>query len=419
VPPFATAAEMSDPSIAEFPELIAISTAAAVAILIALAAMACALIFRIRMLIPTDLPDARATLILPATGRLQGLADLFEDLRNQTLRPARLIVAVESYDDPAYARVATLAPDYPDLAIELVVAGVSGERAQKCTNILAGLARLRADDAYVVLFDADIRPQPWWLSGLVGPLVAGRADIVNGYRWQVPQHISFATVVVAAIDRGAAVLLRLGGIAAIWGGSMAFTREALAALDLPALLARAATEDGVIGLKVDALGLRLMVRRGLRLPTPLGGTALAAWRFARRQYQLLRIYRPGAWLLVCGVCTADLLARIILVLAAFTVDGAGERIAIAALILAGFLGSVTVELRSSIGRRLGSADPAGLRLANHLLVWSFLPAIMLHVSAIVAGWIYSPIVWAHVRYRIDRQGRVVSAVRLPHPAAPR
>src|SRR5260370_30252948 len=142
---------MSDSSVTDLPGLIAVSTAAAVAILIALAALTCALVFRLRMLIPTEAPDARVTLILPATGSLPGLADLFEALRGQTLRSVRLIIAVESRDDPAYARIADLAQDFPDLAIELVVAGLSGERAQKCTNILGGLQRLVAEDAYVVL----------------------------------------------------------------------------------------------------------------------------------------------------------------------------------------------------------------------------------------------------------------------------
>jgi len=45
------------------------------------------------------------------------------------------------------------------------------------------------------------------------------------------------------------------------------------------------------------------------VPTPLGGSLLSLWRFARRQYQLVRLYRPGVWLLACGVCTVDLLAR--------------------------------------------------------------------------------------------------------------
>ena len=412
-------AEMSDPSLTDLPGLIAVSSAAAVAILIALAALTCALMFRIRMLIPIEVSDARVTLILPATGPLPGLADLFAALRGQTLRPARLIIAVESPDDPAYARVAHLARDFPDLAIEMVVAGLSGERAQKCTNILAGLQRLGAEDAYVALLDADIRPQPWWLAGLVGPLVAGRADIVNGYRWQVPQRISLATVTGAAIDRGIAVLLRLGSVRAVWGGSVAFTRLALAALDLPVLLARAATEDGMIGTRAQALGLRVVTRHGLRLPTPLGGSLLSLWRFARRQYQLVRLYRPGVWLLACGVCTADLLARAILVFAVFFSGAPAARIAILALFALGLSGSITAELRFAIGRRLGVADPVRLVLAHHALVWSFLPAAAFHASAIWAGFFYSPIVWAHVRYTVDRHGRVLDAVRSPYPTRPR
>jgi len=409
---------MCDAPVTDMTILLPVSLAAAVAILIALAALICALVFRTRMLIPGEVPDARVTLILPATGPLPGIADLFEELRGQSLRPARLIVAVESEADPAYARVARLKPAYPDLAIELIVAGVSGERAQKCTNILAGLQRLGAVDVYVVLFDADIRPQPWWLAGLIGPLAAGRADIVNAYRWQVPQRTSLATVIGAAIDRGIAVLARIGSNAAVWGGSVAFTRAALDALDLPRILARAVTEDAVIGLEAEALGLRVVTRRGLRLPTPLSGGLVSLWRFTRRQYQLVRLYRPRLWLLASSICTADLLARTTLIIAAFAADAAAARIAVAALVALGLLGSITAELRFAVGRRLGVADPLRFMLAHHALVWSFLPAAAFHASAIWAAFYYSPIVWAHVRSTVERPGRVVGAARSPHSSRP-
>ena len=399
--------------------LLPVSLAAAVAILIALAALLCALVFRTRMRIPGEVPNARATLILPATGALPGITDLFEALRGQTLAPARLIIAVESEDDPAYARLASLEEAYPDLSIELIVAGISDERAQKCTNILAGLQRLGAEDAYVVLFDADIRPQPWWLAGLIGPLAADRADIVNGYRWQVPQRTSLATVIGAAIDRAIAVLLRIGANAAVWGGSVAFTRAALDALDLPRAMARAVTEDAMIGLEAEALGLRVVTRRGLRLPTLLSGSLVSLWRFARRQYQLVRLYRPRFWLLAGSVCAADLLARMTLVIAAFAADAAAARIAIAALVALGLAGSITAELRFSVGRRLGVSDPLRFVLAHHALVWSFLPAAAFHASVIWAAFHYSPVVWAHVRYTVDRRGRVVGAVRSPYSTKPR
>ena len=68
-------------------------------------------------------------------------------LSAQSLQPHRLIVAVESAADPAHPRVAALAQHYPRLNIELIVAGLSSLRSQKCTNLLAALARLRPDDA--------------------------------------------------------------------------------------------------------------------------------------------------------------------------------------------------------------------------------------------------------------------------------
>jgi len=119
--------------------------AGAVALGIALTAAGCAVAFRLRMLVPNEIPDARPTLILPATGPLPGLEALFDALLGQTLAPGRMIVAVESPADPAFARVSKLAARYPALPVELVIAGISSERAQKCTNLLAALARLGRD----------------------------------------------------------------------------------------------------------------------------------------------------------------------------------------------------------------------------------------------------------------------------------
>ena len=395
--------------------LLGVAVAAAIALLGAVAALCFATLFRRQMLIPDGVPEgARVTLILPATGRLPALRGLFEDLRRQTLRPARLIVAVESRDDPAYRRIAEEAPHFPELPVETVVAGASAERAQKCTNLLAAFARLVPEDEYVVSFDADIRPQPWWLAALVGPIAAGRADIVNGYRWEVPQRVSLPIVIVAAIDRGIAVMLRVIDMAAVWGGSVAFSRPALDRLDLPRLMAHAAAEDGVIGLAAEALGLRVLFRRGLRLPTPLDGSFRQLWGFARRQYQLGRMYRPGMWVMVCAFCMADLATRAAVVAAALAAPGAARWVALAALLLLGTLGSLTVLQRQGVSRRLGVDDPPAFVVAQLALVWSFLVAPAFHAAAVWAGFFYSPMVWAHVRYRVDRHGRVLSAVRLPY-----
>ena len=380
--------------------------AAAVAVFYSLSSVALALLFLTRMRILDGRLSASVALVLPATGALPGLEDLLAALTAQSLRPRRLIVSVEAREDPAYRRVAALAEHFPQLDVELVVAGLSPLRSQKCTNLLAALAQLDADDEYIVLLDADIRPQPWWLAMLVAPLAAGRADLVNGYRWPVPTRMSLGTVLVAAIDRAIAVLPRLRRTRPAWGGSLAFTRNALAALDLPNTIGRALTEDLPIGDRAARAGLRVLTRRAIRLPTPLAGSFRDVWRFARRQYQLIRLYRPGLWCFAAFVVTTDLTARIALL---SSVLGWGATLPVL-LVLAG-LGSTATEIRLAIGRKLGVTDGICFRLAQHLLVWTILPAPMFHASVIWGGAVTSPVVWRHVRYVVDKTGRVIDVTR--------
>lgn len=382
---------------------------AGVVVFYSVSAIALAVLFITRLQIFDDRPSTRVNLILPATGALPGLENLLGALAAQSLRPSRLIVAIESCDDPAHARVAALAESYSGLNIEIVVAGLSPLRSQKCTNILAALARLDRDDAPVVLLDADIRPQPWWLATLIAPLAAGRADVVNGYRWPVPATLTVGNVLAAAIDRAVAILPRLRQARPIWGGSLAVTRRALDILDLPHTIGRTLTEDLPIGDRAAETGLRVLTRRSIRPPTPLGGSIADVWRFGRRQYQLIRIYRPGLWSFAAFVVTTDLVSRAALLL--FLPDW---RLVLAMILVIAGLGSIGTEIRLAIGRKLGTPDRIGFRLSQHLLAWAFLPAQIFHASVIWGGVVSSPVVWRHIRYRVDGAGRVIEVARRPY-----
>jgi len=382
---------------------------ATVSVFYSLWAVALALLFAARLQIPMDRLSVRATLILPATGHLPGLEDLLTALTVQSLPPFRMIIVVESREDPAYERVAAIAGRYPQLNITLVVAGLSPLRSQKCTNLLAALAQLEADDAYIVLLDADIRPQPWWLSSLVAPLAAGRADLVNGYRWPVPAILSPGTVLAAAIDRAVAVLPRVTQSRPIWGGSLAVTRHAIEILDLPSTIGRTLTEDLPIGDRAAESGLRVLTRRTIRPLTPLDSSIRDLWRFGRRQYQLIRLYRRGLWRFAAFVVTTDLLARIAL-LSAMAASG----LALAAILTVAALGSIAAEVRITIGSKLDAADRMSFRLAQHLLVWAILPVPVFHASMIWGGFVTSPVVWRHIHYVVDRTGRVIEVSRRPY-----
>ena len=100
------------------------SVAAAVAVFYSLWSVALAVLFFARLRVQNDRLSTSVALVLPATGTLPGLEDLLASLTAQSLRPGRLIVSVESREDPVYPRVAALAECYPQLKIQLVVAGL-------------------------------------------------------------------------------------------------------------------------------------------------------------------------------------------------------------------------------------------------------------------------------------------------------
>jgi cellulose synthase/poly-beta-1,6-N-acetylglucosamine synthase-like glycosyltransferase len=381
----------------------------AFALFYSLGSLALALLFAARLRIPEDRVSAPVTLVLPATGLLPRLEDLLNALTAQSFPPRRVIVAVESRDDPAHARVAALTGRYSSLNIELVVAGLSPLRSQKCTNILAALEKLDTDDAHIVFLDADIRPQPWWLAALVAPLAAGRADVVNGYRWPVPTTLAPGTVIATAIDRAMAILPRLSQTRTIWGGSLAVTRRALEMLDLPNTIGRTLTEDLPIGDRAAETGLRVLTRRAVRPATPLSGSFRDLWRFGRRQYQLIRLYRPGLWSFAAFVVSTDLITRIFL-LAYLTSWKPG----LAAVSVVALLGSIATEIRLAIGKKLGATDVIGFRLSQHILAWTILPAVAFHASVIWGGLVTSPVRWAHICYIVDRTGKVIDVARQPY-----
>ena len=385
--------------------------AAAIAVFYSLWSVALAVLFAARLRIPEDRLATRVTLVLPVTGVLPGLEDLLAVLSVQTLKPRRMIVAVEASDDPAFGRVTTLAERFSGLNIELVVAGLSPLRSQKCTNILAALARLDPDDTHVVLLDADIRPQPWWLAALVAPLAAGRADIVNGYRWPVPTKLTLGSALIAGVDRAIAVLPRLRQTRTIWGGSLAVTRQALHILDMPTTIERTLTEDLPIGDRAAQTDLRVLTRRAIRPPTPIDGSLGDLWRFARRQYQLIRLYRSGLWRFAAFVVTTDLIARI-----AVLSSLVNARAALIAILVLACLGSIATEIRLAISRKLGISDGIGFRASQHLLAWTLLSGPLFHASVIWGGIVTSPVVWRHVRYLVNRTGQVTGVARRPHPS---
>jgi cellulose synthase/poly-beta-1,6-N-acetylglucosamine synthase-like glycosyltransferase len=369
-----------------------------------------AILFLRHLHLPKVHRSGLVTLILPLTGKAPGLKELLGALDAQSLAPRRLIICVESTEDPAY-RCATALSDGVSFPIEIVLAGAARRCAQKCTNQIAGLQRIDARDEAVVFLDADILPPRWWLSALVSPLLDGSADVVSGYRWPIITTVVPATLLgaqmVASIDRAVALLPRLSGFDIVWGGSLAFSAQAMSKLQLGLTLATTLSDDCTLGEYAAARDLRVLTRRALLVPTPVISGLVCGWRFARRQYQIIRLYRPRLWWLAATVLTVRLGAWACL----FThLDFFWARPALIALIMMSLAGFV---LHLLVAQRLGFTDRVGVRFGQGLLALLKPLVDLFHWTAILAAFAFRTIRWGHIVYRITGPNNITIRSRIP------
>ncbi len=338
--------------------------------------------------------EGRVTLLLAVTGRTAGLEALFAALARQTLRPRRMLVAVESAGDPALAQVRELAPRLP-FPVEEVVAGLDGTRSQKATNMIAALARVDAQDDALVLLDADILPQATWLSWLATPALNGAADLVTGYRWHALDGAGPGRHLVGWLDRSLALGPRFVAAGLVWGGSVAISRDALARMDLPRALSRTFSTDGAISRRARDLGLRVLTRRAVLLPTPPEGGDREALAFKTRQLQIVHVYVPRLWVWLGEVLHAEALALPLLVMAL-----AGNGMAWGFVAALAALGLVRAAIHDHVARAIGVRDGPVARVAQ-ILLGALVPVTAPAVAALFWTSARTRVIrWRHVDYEV-------------------
>lgn len=364
-------------------------------------------LLKLRRFIPASEPAP--TLILPLTGTCPGLGRLIEALNAQTLQPRRLLICVESPEDPAHARTRSI-EGLARFPVDLVVAGLAVDQGQKCRNQQAGLDRLDGRDTLIVLLDGDILPQPSWLGQLIEPVVSGGFDIVSGHRWQCVARHRLGAHLIASIDRALTIVPRLefGFAGVVWGGSTAMSRRSAERMDLRRTLARTLSDDLSIAQSAAAAGLRTVTRGSLLVPSPTELAFVPAWRFARRQYQIVHLYRPLLWWLaftVIGLRIAGYAAALFLALE--------DVIGLLALSALAGLGLLKQYLTGEFARRAGHPDPASVRCVQLFFgLLQVLPDIF-HLSVILGAARIRLVHWGHIAYEIAGPGDIRVKERTP------
>ena len=323
------------------------------------------------------------------------------------LGDGRLLVAVESRDDPAAAPVARAAA--ADGRVCLVVAGRAAGRGQKVHNLLAALERLRPGDRSVVFADADLVPAPDWLGQLLRPISTGRADLTSGYRWILPDDGHLASRLAALMDWSVATVGRSRRWNLAWGGSTALARGTLDRIDLPRRWSGALLDDLVLTAAARDAGVAVHAPHQVLVPSPVrhGWRSLGA--FGRRQYLLVRVHAPLHW----WVAGATLAVPVAGAVAAPAAGWPGIATLAAALVLQ----QVRASLRVAVARRVLPPDAA--RRSAVLMArdrWLLPAAHLLHLAIWLSSAAGRTMDWAGTRYRLHAPDRVEVLGRPGDPA---
>ncbi len=221
----------------------------------------------------------------------------FGRLRHQAYPDYRIIAAVESEEDPAFAMV-TEESKRPGAPLCTVVAGQSGRTGQKVWNLLAALDAIEPSDEIVAFADADTLPAPEWLSRLIAALVNTGRDAVTGYRWIIPADNRVSSAVVAAANASVVTVPRLPSIVNhCWGGTMAMRRKTLERIDIRRYWVGAISDDAQMTRAFKEAGYKVYSPRQNLLLSPVAMSWREALSFGQRQYRILWLHSPGLWAL--------------------------------------------------------------------------------------------------------------------------
>jgi ceramide glucosyltransferase len=340
----------------------------------------------------------RAAVLIAVKGVSHSTQPFLDALRAQRYDNFRLIFALESSTDDAFALVTQLQRElngHPP--VEVVVAGTSSNRAQKVHNLLAALGCLRVDDQIVVFADADIVPMETWLSQLIRPVASGETAASCGYRWQLPIERNWPSLIVAAADMSIATAARSRMWNLCWGGSVALDRKALDQLDLHRAWDRAASDDLTLTRALRRRSLRIYVPPFVLVASPVSHTWASLLRFMHRQYLLIRVYAPRHWLLAAWTLCIPALGAAI----AAGLLLQGHWWVLAFLASSAALLQLRLLIRRSIaGMVLSPPDRAIAAATVKFASWSWPLIHLVHVAAFLSSSLGRRFSWAGVRYRL-------------------
>ena len=276
----------------------------------------------------------RAWVIIPFKGLDQDLRAALRSLCSQTYPDYRLILVVDSPDDPAYPVLQDELARDPSFRgrAEILISGPAGpHESQKIHNQLYALERVlpKLGPRDILAFaDSDAVPGANWLNDLLVNAWDPTIGMTTGYRWLIPSaegaggtpgkgqgvsgqtpasnrgqsqiqnqkpKISLSSHLASILNSSVACIYRQRLTSRAWGGAMAMRAEVAQQGDLEGWLRGALTDDYQFTRLCWSLKKRVWFSPRCITPSPVDFDFRGLCEFIRRQYLITRIYIPGTY----------------------------------------------------------------------------------------------------------------------------
>ncbi|HWB08965.1 MAG TPA: glycosyltransferase [Pirellulales bacterium] len=358
--------------------------------------------------------EPRVGLFAPCRGLDVGIEANLRALFEQDYSNYRLTFIVENGNDPVCPSLRRLIAEHPNVDARLCIAGPATDSGQKVHNLWVATADLSSDIEVLAFVDSDARPHPDWLRRLVARLPHANIGAVTGYRLMKPSSVATAQCLLYSINTTVASGFGPGGHHLVWGGSWAIRRELFETLGVRTAWKGTLSDDFVATRLLHKAGLRVDFEPACMVVSPVDGGWRQTLGFIRRQYVIARSYAPAWWLLLLAGTTLPVLTFWGgLALLAMGICQGAEWTWLPAAVCPAYYAANLVRgwQRWQLARLyVPQATPLMQRIV-WLDIWTGPLVTLVNWLAILSSLFGSRLKWRGIRYRLGRQGRVLSIER--------
>jgi len=345
-----------------------------------------------------------ATVFFPLRGVDEGLVQNIDAVFSQDYPAYEVVFVSDRADDPAWAAVEAARHEFTGEsgpAMQTVIAGPAVDSGQKVHNLRHAIPFAHPNSEVFVFVDSDARPNPDWLSALVGAVHDEAVGAATGYRWFVPAGRGFASHLRSVWNASIASALganEQGNFC--WGGATAIRRSTFEKIKVLDQWRRVVSDDFAMTRALQQARLPIRFVPQCLTPTFEDCSLRELFEFTSRQIKITRAYAGHLWRSV-------LLGSAIFVLTFFgglalvvwrALTHQTFALPLWLLLIIFMMGAMKSQLRLKAVSQLTGLEPGRASTIAHITLWPIASALYLYNA--IAAAVSRRITWRGITYEL-------------------